>query len=94
MRIRFLIPGGLRPFTNGKGEVDLDLSSPATLRDTLEALWRLYPAARDRVVTEQGIVREHINLFVGSEDVRYTGGLSTPVNEGAEIAILPSISGG
>jgi molybdopterin synthase sulfur carrier subunit len=67
---------------------------PSTIRDALEVLWKLYPGMRDRVVTEQGQVREHINLFVGNEDIRYTGGLATPIAAGAEISIVPAISGG
>jgi len=39
-------------------------------------------------------VREHINVFVGNEDVRYTGGLATRISAGAEILIIPAISGG
>jgi hypothetical protein len=27
--------------------------------------------------TEQGEIREHVNVFVGSEHVKYTGGLRT-----------------
>jgi len=46
------------------------------------------------MATEQGQVREHINVFVGNEDVRYTGGLQTPIPDGAEITIIPAISGG
>jgi molybdopterin converting factor small subunit len=49
---------------------------------------------RDRVVTEQAQIRPHLNLFFGNEDVRYTGGLQTPIPDGAEIAIIPAICGG
>ena len=91
--VTFLIPGPLRPFTGGLGHVEIELS-PSTLRDALEGLWTLHPGIRDRVITEQGEIREHVNLFVGNEDVRYTGGLATPVPAGAEISIVPAISGG
>jgi molybdopterin converting factor small subunit len=94
MQVIFLIPGGLRPFTGGKAKVELEVASSAKLRDALEALGELHSGIRDRVMTEQGEVREHINLFVGTEDARYTGGLSTPVPPGVEISIVPSISGG
>jgi hypothetical protein len=47
-----------------------------------------------RVVTEAGEVRPHVNVFVGSESIRYSGGLATPVPDGAEIVILPAVSGG
>lgn len=48
----------------------------------------------DRVLTEQGEVRPHVNVFVGEESIRYTGGLATPLTDGAEIAIVPAVSGG
>ena len=87
------IPGALRPFAGGRSQVKIE-TSETTLRNALEALWTLYPGIRDRVVTEQGEIREHINVFVGDEDVRYTGGLATPLPAGAEISIVPAISGG
>src|SRR6266849_3873352 len=80
--ITFHIPGPLRPFTGGRGSVEIE-ASPSSLRDALEPLCMLHPGVRDRIVTEQGQVREHINIFVGNEDTRYTGGLATPVPPGA-----------
>ncbi len=87
------IPGYLREFTGGRSPVEIN-SSPATAGDTLNALWALYPGVRDRVMTEQGEVRQHINVFVGNECIRFTGGLSTPVSERAEVFIVPAVSGG
>jgi molybdopterin converting factor small subunit len=91
--VTFQIPGPLRSFTGGRSCIELP-ASPATLREALELLWDTWPGVRDRIVTEQGEVREHINLFVGSEDVRYTGGLTTRIPSGSEITIVPAISGG
>ena len=65
-----------------------------TVADALAALWILYPGVRDRIATEQGQIREHINLFVGEEDIRYTGGLMTSISTGSHISIVPAISGG
>jgi sulfur-carrier protein len=93
MSVRFHIPGPLRLFADGRAQVELEASA-ATLSEALQALWVACPGIRDRVVTEQGQIREHINLFVGNEDVRYTGGLTTPISPGAEISIVPAISGG
>src|SRR5262249_25486117 len=62
--------------------------------DALAALWALHPGVRDRVVTEQGEVRPHVNVFVGVESIRFTGGLETPLRDGAEISIVPAVSGG
>jgi molybdopterin converting factor small subunit len=83
----------LRQFTGGLSQVEIE-TTPATLLDALTVLWAAYPGLRDRVMTEQGRIREHINIFVGNENSRDTGGLSTPVPAGADISIVPSVSGG
>jgi molybdopterin converting factor small subunit len=93
MAVVFHIPGPLREFTSGQSQVDIG-NSPATVGEALSVLWTMYPGVRDRIATEQGQVREHINIFVGNEHVRYTGGLATPVAEGDEISIVPAVSGG
>lgn len=93
MGIVFHIPGALREFTSGQRQVEIG-SSPATVGEALAALWTIYPGVRDRITTEQGQVREHINIFVGNESVRYTGGLATPLAAGSEISIVAAVSGG
>ena len=93
MPVTFFIPGPLRPFAEGKSQVVIE-QSPATLAEACEALWKRCPGMRDRVVNEQAQIREHINVFVGHEDIRYTGGLQTPLTDGVQITIIPAISGG
>jgi sulfur-carrier protein len=91
--LTFHIPVPLREFTEGHSKVEIEDSS-ATLADALAALWMSYPGLRDRIATEQGQVREHINIFIGDQDIRFTGGLSSHVSAGSEISIVPAISGG
>jgi len=93
MAITFHIPGALREFTAGKSRVEIE-HSPATLAEALSALWTLCPGVRDRITNEQGQVREHINIFIADENVRYTGGLASPIKAGDEISIVPAVSGG
>ena len=93
MSLTFYIPGPLREYTGGHASVSIQ-QSPATLAEALSALWKLYPGLRDRIITEQGQVREHVNIFIGDEDVRYTGGLTSSVSAGSDISIVPAISGG
>jgi molybdopterin converting factor small subunit len=45
-------------------------------------------------MTDDGRVRPHVNVFVGDESIRYTGGTATTLGDGAEIFILPAVSGG
>ena len=93
MAVVFFIPGPLRAFANGRGEAHID-GSFATLRDALAALFAVHPGLRDRILTEQGEVREHINLFVGKDCVRFAEGLATRVEDGSEISVIPAITGG
>jgi molybdopterin synthase sulfur carrier subunit len=93
MSVTVHIPGPLRDFSQQRGEVHLS-ASPATLLDALQLLWALYPGLRDRILNEQGQIREHINIFVGNESIRYTGGLATPLDPNSTISIIPAISGG
>jgi len=87
------IPGALREFTAGRSTVEIAFST-GTVADALTLLWTLHPGVRDRVVNEQGQVRQHINIFIGNENIRYTGGLASPVSESSQISIVPAVSGG
>ena len=40
------------------------------------------------------MIGQDINIFIGDEDVRFTGGLASRIPAGAEISIVPSITGG
>jgi molybdopterin converting factor small subunit len=91
--VAFYIPDHLRSFTGRAAEVMID-GVPATVRDALAHLFERHPGLRDRVVDEQGQVRPHVNVFVGAESIRFTGGLDTLVPASAEISIIPAISGG
>ena len=93
MRVTFVLPGPLHAYAGGREEVAVDAPAPR-VSDALSALWAAHPALRDRVMTEDGRLRPHVNVFVGRDSVRYTGGLDTPLRDGAEVAILPAVSGG
>ena len=89
----FHIPTPLREFTEGQSKLVIEDSS-ATLADALSALWTHYPGLRDRVTTEQGQIRQHINIFIGDKNIQFTGGLTSRVSADSEISIVPAISGG
>jgi molybdopterin converting factor small subunit len=91
--VTFHLPGPLRQFADGRTQVQVDHAG-GSLLEALTALTTAFPGLGDRILNEQGRVREHVNIFVGNEDSRYTGGLATKVSDGAEISIVPSISGG
>lgn len=93
MAVTFHIPGPLQSLAEGRRSVHLEIS-PASLGEALDALFMLYPGMRYRIMTEQGLVREHINVFIGKEDIRYLGGLTAKLPDPAEVVIVPAVSGG
>jgi molybdopterin converting factor small subunit len=93
MTVNIWIPEQLRSMTGGRSQVQVETAG-GSLRDALERLFLAHPGIRDRVLTERGEIRQHLNVFVGKTDVRSTRGLATPLANGMEISIIPSISGG
>jgi molybdopterin synthase sulfur carrier subunit len=93
MSVLFVIPGPLRELAGNRDAIRIE-GGTGPLSAALARLWTECPAIRDRVITELGEVRPHINIFVDGHDVRYAGGLDAPVQDGAEIFLLPAISGG
>ena len=93
MAIVFHVPGPLLRLTDGHRRVEID-SSARTVREALELLCSRYPGIRDRLLTEQNQIREHVNLFVGTEELRYLNGFATRITDGTEITIMQAVSGG
>lgn len=93
MSLTFVISGPLRELAGNRSEVEVN-GKAESVSDALSLLWRECPSFRDRVVTELGELRPHLNIFVDGESIRYSGGFGTKVRDGAEIVILPALSGG
>lgn len=87
------VAGFLTDFTGGQRQIKIE-SAPATVGQALAELWDLHVGLRDRVVNELGHVRPHVNVFLNAENIRRKQVLETPLPDGSEITILPSVSGG
>jgi len=85
------IPTPLRSFTEGADEVKVNGS---TVGEALKALGATHNGVLDRVLTPEGEVRQFVNIYLGSQNVRSLNGLVTPVAEGAVLSIVPAVAGG
>lgn len=92
MSVTVHLSGHLKPYTDGAVEVSLH-GDFATVNDALCSLWKKHIALRDRVLNEQGEIRQHVNIFVGSDDVKRLKGLKTSLKSN-EIHIFNAVSGG
>lgn len=90
MPVTVRIPTIMRSHTGGEKAVTAD---GATLKDVLADLDGRYAGLAERVV-EDGALRRFVNVYVNDEDVRFTGGLETPVADRDEVTILPAVAGG
>jgi molybdopterin synthase sulfur carrier subunit len=93
MAVSVVLPRALLTYSAGSSTLQLETRC-TTVADALDELGRRWPAVLDRVVTEQGEVREHVNIFVGEESIRFASGLATPVTDGDTIMIVAAVSGG
>jgi sulfur-carrier protein len=62
----------------------------ATVVELLRALESTHPAVEGWILDEQGLIREHINIFVNGEHGRE----DTRVDATDRVHVLPAISGG
>lgn len=92
MSITIHLSGHLKPFADGAIEITLR-GEFATVGDALNSLWKQHFALRDRVLTETGEIRQHVNIFAGTDDVKRLEGLATMLNSD-ELHIFNAVSGG
>jgi molybdopterin/thiamine biosynthesis adenylyltransferase/rhodanese-related sulfurtransferase/molybdopterin converting factor small subunit len=91
MAVRLLIPTALQRYAGNQDEIEV---RAATVREALDALAGQFPDLRNHLFGEQGQLRSFVNVYVGNEDMRALQGLDTPVKDGDELSIVPSIAGG
>jgi MoaD family protein len=90
MAIEVRIPTILRTYTGGAKSVE---GSGDTLGDVLSDLESRHQGLRERLV-EDGGLRRFVNVYLNDEDVRFLGGLQTPVKDGDSVTVLPAVAGG
>jgi len=78
----------------GDRRISVDVDAGATVGEALDALLADRPALRDRVLNDDGDVREHINVLRNGENVAHVDGLDTELEPGDELAMFPPVSGG
>jgi molybdopterin converting factor small subunit len=91
MSVTIRIPTALRTLTGGAGEVKAEGSTVGELLKSLDAEYR---GIGERLFDEAGGLRRFVNVFLADEDIRFLDGLSTPVEEGQVLSIIPAVAGG
>ena len=90
MTIDVRIPTILRPYTKDQKSVQATGSSLGALIADLDLN---YAGLGERLL-EDGALRRFINIYINDEDVRFLGGLDSPVKDCDSVTILPAVAGG
>ncbi len=90
MAIEVRIPTILRTYTDGAKQVE---GAGSTLGELIEDINGRFSGLGDRLVADGGL-RRFVNVYLNDEDVRFLGGLETPVKDGDTVTVLPAVAGG
>ena len=91
MPIEVRIPTILRSFTDGEKSVE---GKGETLGDLFVDLDSRHDGLRSRLLADDGSLNRFVNVYLNDEDVRFLGGVQTPVQDGDVVTILPAVAGG
>jgi molybdopterin synthase sulfur carrier subunit len=91
MPVTVRLPGALRDATGGQTKLE---ASGRTLADIFADIERRHPGFRGRVVDESGRLRPYVNVYIGEDDARTSGGTDAPVPDGSEVMVIPAMAGG
>ena len=91
MSIEVRVPTVLRKHTGGEKKVS---GEGATLRELVADLERANGGLAAALLGDDGALHRFVNVYVNDEDVRYLGGIDTPLRDGDTVSILPAVAGG
>ncbi len=90
MTVSVSIPTILRSHTGGEKRVN---AAGDTLQAVISDLEANYSGISERLI-DNGKLHRFVNIYVNDEDVRFSGGLDTEINDGDTVTILPAVAGG
>jgi len=85
------LPNILRPMAGGEAAVRVEGD---TVGEVFDDLVQQYPGLRATLLTPEGGMHRHLNVFVDDDDVRYLGGLAAKVGESSTVTLMPAVAGG
>jgi len=85
------LPTVLRSAAGGQATVEAE---GATVGEVFDDLIRQHPALRPSLLTEQGELHRHLNVFLNDDDIRYLGKLDAKVGDSDTLTLMPAVAGG
>jgi adenylyltransferase/sulfurtransferase len=90
-QVKVVIPTPLRQYAGNRDAVDIEAG---IVQEALANLVERYDQLRRHLFSEDGHLRNFVNVYVNEEDIRYLEKEGTRLKGGDTISIVPSIAGG
>ncbi len=81
----------LQKVTNGQKTVE---ATGSTVAEVFEDMNKNFPGFKDQVYGGDGKLHRFVNIYLNDEDIRYMGGVDTPIKSGDSLDVLPALAGG
>ena len=91
MSVEIIIPLVLRQYAENRDSVKL---SGQNIGELLNNLMQKFPNMKKHLFSEDGQIRNFVNVYVNDDDIRYLENNATQLKEGDVISIIPSVAGG
>jgi adenylyltransferase/sulfurtransferase len=91
MSVQVLIPTTFRALTENTARVASDAGDVAGV---LSDITGRYPTIKSRLYDDGGSLHRFINVYVNNEEIDDLQGMSTPLHDGDEVALVPALAGG
>jgi sulfur-carrier protein len=85
------IAAPFRKLTGGLGKLEVEARD---IEEVIAGMESRFPGIRACVLDSEGRVLPHVIIFLNETDIQVLKGLSTLLQPGDEVAIVPAIAGG
>jgi sulfur-carrier protein len=89
--VQVRLPTILRPSAGGDAVVAVEAE---TVGEVFQELVRRHPDLRDQLLTSDGDLHRHLNVFLNDDDIRYLGRLEAKVTDTDTVTLMPAVAGG
>lgn len=91
MSIDVRLPTIFRPATGGAATVSAE---GETVGEVFGDLVTKHPGLKDQLLTPEGQLHRHLNVFLNDDDIRYLGKLDAKVGPTDSLTLMPAVAGG
>ncbi len=91
MTVKVFIPTALRQYADNTNTIEL---GGDTVGEVLSNLAEKFPTLKTHLFTDDGALRNFVNVYVKDENIRALNFNETVVAEGDEITLVPAVAGG